>query len=398
MGGFVLEIDPTTEPYIPAMIDRHSPLRLTLTSRGVRLLTKCGHIPYISEEFISDKSKADSLAKTLVCFQAAWFVIQILARLAAHLPITLLEINTLGHVGCALMIYLCWWHKPLDISVPTVLTGEWIPPICAYMWMSSTISGIAPAAHPGKPELRSLTYHPARSTEEEHGAYQGSSPSEVVPFSDEVPESSTSIVRLERGQTLANTGFELNRQWRYSNPPSHVDLRPVDVRRWELASEALRVIPAVRASFEHFSEVVYSAGDELLAKTAPNWPANELVETEDNIVFQAITLSLGSMVYGGLHAAAWNAFFPTAIERWMWRISSICIISSGLIIPSIFTILNIFGLVNGAFADRFGLSLFLIFVYLSCKSFLVVEAFLSIRALPLTAYQTADWTQLIPHF
>lgn len=34
-------------------------------------------------------------------------------------PISLLELNTFGHAVCALLIYLCWWKKPLDISDTT---------------------------------------------------------------------------------------------------------------------------------------------------------------------------------------------------------------------------------------------------------------------------------------
>ena len=33
-----------------------------------------------------------------------------------HYPVSLLELNTLGHAACALLIYLCWWEKPVDIG------------------------------------------------------------------------------------------------------------------------------------------------------------------------------------------------------------------------------------------------------------------------------------------
>ena len=35
--------------------------------------------------------------------------------------------------------------------------------------------------------------------------------------------------------------------------------------------------------------------------------------------------------------------------------------------------------------------------YGCCRIFLVVEAFISIRELPIDAYKTAAWTQLLPH-
>jgi hypothetical protein len=35
--------------------------------------------------------------------------------------------------------------------------------------------------------------------------------------------------------------------------------------------------------------------------------------------------------------------------------------------------------------------------YIFARIFLVLEAFISIRQLPIAAYKTPDWTQLIPH-
>ena len=116
MGGFVLEIEPISKPYIPCLEDRDSPLRLTLTSRGVLLLAKCGLIPHISADLIADKSKTDSLGTALVCAQAAWTLLEVFARLTSKLPLTLLEITMMGHVLWALAIYFFWSSKPLSLS------------------------------------------------------------------------------------------------------------------------------------------------------------------------------------------------------------------------------------------------------------------------------------------
>ena len=45
-----------------------------------------------------DKSKANTLAKALVIIQASWLLIQVIGRLIAKLPVTLLEVNTIAHV------------------------------------------------------------------------------------------------------------------------------------------------------------------------------------------------------------------------------------------------------------------------------------------------------------
>ena len=97
---------------------------LYLTTRGVSRVVELGHpLPDLRKEAIFDKSKADSLGKILVCLQAGYMVFQVIGRLAARLPITLLEVNTLGHVLCALTMYAFWFHKPLGVSDPVVLSG-----------------------------------------------------------------------------------------------------------------------------------------------------------------------------------------------------------------------------------------------------------------------------------
>ena len=83
----------------------------------------------ISKQDIEDKSKADGLAKTLVCVQALWFCVQCVSRIAQKLPITLLELNTFAHSLCALSVYILWWHKPLATERATSLhisNPKWI--------------------------------------------------------------------------------------------------------------------------------------------------------------------------------------------------------------------------------------------------------------------------------
>ena len=94
-GGFAFDIDEDdNEHWLPP----NAPKRLFLTARGVALLARCGRLPEVTEAEIWDKSKANGLAKTLILLQAAWMFIQVIARLAVRLPVTLLEINTIAHV------------------------------------------------------------------------------------------------------------------------------------------------------------------------------------------------------------------------------------------------------------------------------------------------------------
>ena len=102
-GGFAFEIETEATPInekgrVRPFLPPNAPHRLTLTARGVALLARCGHLPSIPEAEISDKSKANDLAKALVIIQATWMLIQVIGRLIARLPVTLLEVNTIAHV------------------------------------------------------------------------------------------------------------------------------------------------------------------------------------------------------------------------------------------------------------------------------------------------------------
>jgi hypothetical protein len=76
----------------------------------------------ISKKYLQVKSKANGLAKFLVCLQASWFCVQCLVRVGQALPVTLLEINTFAHSLCALLVYILWWYKPLDVEQRTHLS------------------------------------------------------------------------------------------------------------------------------------------------------------------------------------------------------------------------------------------------------------------------------------
>jgi hypothetical protein len=43
-------------------------------------------------------------------------VTQTITRQVAGLPITLLELNTLAHVTCAVLMYFIWWKKPQNVD------------------------------------------------------------------------------------------------------------------------------------------------------------------------------------------------------------------------------------------------------------------------------------------
>ena len=71
-----------------------------------------------TEAEIKDRGKSDWLAKTLVVLQTSWFVTQCIARAVERLPVTHLEIVTLGYAAVNFVIYVFWWNKPLNVDRP----------------------------------------------------------------------------------------------------------------------------------------------------------------------------------------------------------------------------------------------------------------------------------------
>ena len=170
-----------------------------------------------------------------------------------------------------------------------------------------------------------------------------------------------------------------------------------------------------------------------------NWPrGGGLLDGFTSLPQLAIALT--TALYGGLHAAAWSSYFASAAEKWSWRVSSIIIASPGLYVVfgmamnriyatlfysvsegpwrkgwryrdrkkpfwkrAVLAILDCLA-INTEFRDeipgnpvRLAILCTLGTLCVLGRLFLVVEAFISLRKVPIAVYQTPDWTQWIPH-
>lgn len=94
---------------------------MTLTPAKVLDLAKTNSWEkfYVPDETIRDKSKADNLAKMLVILQVSWTLLQCISRQALGYPLTVLEVHTLVHAACAMLMYAFWFRKPLNIEDPS---------------------------------------------------------------------------------------------------------------------------------------------------------------------------------------------------------------------------------------------------------------------------------------
>ena len=91
---------------------------LLLNPQGILDLSSCGCWVYISKLKINAKSKADPIQKTLVLLQVSCMIVQCIVRRTYGLPLTLLEVHTMVHVICAILLYVFWFE------VCTLLDGR----------------------------------------------------------------------------------------------------------------------------------------------------------------------------------------------------------------------------------------------------------------------------------
>ncbi|KAH8848033.1 hypothetical protein MCOR27_007929 [Pyricularia oryzae] len=68
----------------------------------------------LSEADIQGFSKSDSMTKMLAITQIFYLVATCIARNRSGLPISLLELVTMGYIAHSAMMYCLWWHKPYD--------------------------------------------------------------------------------------------------------------------------------------------------------------------------------------------------------------------------------------------------------------------------------------------
>lgn len=404
MGGFAIDVDNAPEQYIDVFGDVK---RLSLTAKGVALLAHCGHAPEISVDEIKDKNKADGLAKFLVCVQAGWMIVQVISRSAADLPTTLLEVHTVAHVVCALVMYGIWWHKPRSIEYPTLLRGDWLWPLAAYMYMASRVSGDLPEGALGKvrhpiPKLKALAYiENDAMTAIEREMYQSTYGLDIA----QAPK---------MGYFVQRPGATSDRNQEPSSPLREDE---VDSRLKRLAAEAVILYPALRLRFtEPKDQSTYldrpyflPYASELVQAHAVDWPNAGLLRRTQSLIMGMILWG-ASMVYGAIHVAAWDYFFPTEIERLFWHLSSVWVtfcagfwLLTNLLAHFFPFIDRVWVAYNERRIGWLGTGVITLLCilcgvsYIMSRAYLVIEAFVSIREVPTGVYDTPSWSQVFPH-
>jgi hypothetical protein len=353
-------------------------------------------------------------------------------------------------------MYSFWWHKPLLPQHPIVLRDDDLAPLAAFMYSSSEISGyVNPKRVKSKtivktffaylnlysktPELESICLRSRESYRTPPDAPH--SVQEVV--RDGKPDMIPEVQLLERpsytfresptacmdelrarSEKEKGTTFFERRAQVHDKRPQCEESSKIERTRWDLMSRALSKHPNLltgQVLLTHKVDVAENDGPEhktcqhlmpeqLVADHIQNWPSSDLLRDVGGLVV-GMVLWFANLCYGAIHVAAWNDHFPSTAEKWLWRASASYIaFCGGLWVVLNFVVaqvprLNDFwetwmdGEKTSLESVGLGLVVFICgFSLVIARIFVVVEAFVSIRELPVEAYMTPEWTNIFPHF
>ncbi|KAF9472925.1 hypothetical protein BDN70DRAFT_925430 [Pholiota conissans] len=297
--------------------------------------------PRITEEDIQDRSKGDIISKTIIILQTTWFAVQCLARWSQHLPLTELEIVTLGFAMLNGITYALWWNKPQNVGRPVFLEREGltrasseIPEAIDQPAEPTTAENIAGSSHEPETERQATLEHPTRKQEG---------------FLTRILRKSRSAIEI-----IVYLQAQL--------------LRPLR----KLIDEGK--VHRDRVSVFYRSEL----------------------KDEHDTVASIIVLVIG-ILFGGVHLIpGWFLDFASSQEKWLWRTSAIIITVAPIPIGMGFILEHINAL-GTVVTIAVGATVVICFLYPFARIILLIISFTSLRSLSPATLQTIEWTTFIPH-
>ena len=357
----------------------------TFTPAGIVKLAELGLLPAMSEKDIQDKSKANSFAKVLVCWQAGWFLIQFAARLAKGLPVTLLELHTVAQAIFAFAAYAVWFKKPYNVKRPTICDDPRVIDLASLFLLAD--NHVA-----RKMNIRFSTKRrppPSRTTLACSMADEFS-PLNISPSGKLGQKQSQ---RLERANRALHRMRSMSQHltWRVTEIEKCIFFETEYTTDWQadfyVRSPYDKAGIDVRDHSKHGSSSFWSFKKDI-----------------------AIS-SLISCLYAAFHLGAWASHFPSIQEQWLWRASALLLVTTP--VPWLIRLFSDKDPVESAIEGSstkslrrlrncclwLGLTIgvCMIILYPAARLYLLVESLISLRSLESGAFQTVAWTKSIPH-
>ncbi|KAF9008030.1 hypothetical protein BDQ17DRAFT_1407261 [Cyathus striatus] len=423
-----------------------------LYPRQFHTLLQKGEIafPNISIEDIADKSKSDGLSKIILVTQVFWFVTQCIARLLQGLALAQLEVATLAIISCTFMLSVIWWDKPFDIRQPVFLdkivdrtvnhspdstnnateTDRAATKLLFKIPASISVNNTAVFRSPMIINEGNGNEHTGIELSQSRHRSECSKWSEV-PQTD--TDDDTSATNKQSDISIKHGSF-----WTIAN-----QVEPLSTVLSILTAIKDRVARAFREDGNVlftliqivFIWTIFDPTDELLGdhkeKTKrtristyfvadftdkdkngnKSEDGDEVQEKTKSLILHTVFLS-STVVLGVVHCIAWNSDFPSTAEKTLWHTSSILT----AMVPLLDAALGSFGIMCDKLADSvykdkdwqhvclkivtaiaMGALLIGVLFYVMARLYLLLEAFLSLRALPPSAFKIVEWTIVFPH-
>ncbi|KAK7040674.1 hypothetical protein VNI00_009580 [Paramarasmius palmivorus] len=347
--------------------------KLWKNSDLLEFLIQTGHINITEDEILGNLSHSDSITKIIAVIQTAWFLLQVGARAAEGLAITELEIITVGFAVLNFGTYFLWWNKPLRVRHPVRV--HWRPqaPLVAVKNACNRDKGSAHIWDRFR-ELAVVLWHSIR---------------------DAVIKLGKSMIAIFNFLCLKGNPFNVYYQHDLND-------ESVPNMNWmtllQLACLPLLVVfRLIAASIL----IIVDENDKYMA----------FVISPSRLEDESLTLHILAYgittLFGAIHCIPWNFRFPTHTEQFLWRISAVGLITLPIGVAVVLSI----NMVIGGFVDlrkrnieKFVEVLAISFIallfpmaYFVARVTLMVLALMELRNLPPSAYQTVQWTTLIPH-
>ncbi|KAF7350545.1 hypothetical protein MSAN_01614100 [Mycena sanguinolenta] len=294
---------------------------------------------------IMDKSKGDALSKGVALLQGLWFIIQILARFAENLPVTQLEVTTLAFAVVNLFTWVLWWHKPLDVQQPILISSG--PPLI-------------PAIQPHGNLVEEMSKTPMLNAD--------------APLSK---DDENNLRHSEAGPLLLAS----------LTPEDNFSASTL------VAGAPIVLPPTLSCRFPATQQAATPIMSHATHTTVPAFWASP--DEPEHTAFAGI---LVGVVFGAIHCAAWNAVFPSSMERILWRMSAALVAGypALLIIPH-----GLGALIWGGHThDHVPVAVQVLGValYFILRVIFIVLPFTALRVVDNGWLIDVDWTVYIPHF
>lgn len=394
MGGYSYKLRDGVKVFLP---DDHNREQLVLRDEALRFVAEHepAVIPNLSVLDILDKSSSSTFVKIIALFQALWFSLQCVVRMAQGLSISLLELTTFAHCIVALIIGWLWLRKPVDISKPdplampdTVTQPHWLIAILysltsfdhnecdddrytklgqaeqdavqeydpqgprASTYLDATINQDPITfsdlnLHGGRPQSsavsmgRPTTGVPSRPTTSR--PTPASPPAYLSPpAGDRDADQSTtagaaSLSELVQAAADQERRFRVRMQMAQKGWDHYIlDRHPHE----EPAADAATTTgaDATRRPFEtkhRLQRRLKRTMRNTLVDRVTNFPRRRHDSTpqEQHAFKTHLGISLTGFLYGGLHMLAWDASFTSDAESALWKLASVSLACSGLLVP-----------------------------------------------------------------